>query len=122
MAKEIFKPGFLNNKKFICEIEKSNKSKGFDYILNQYEEFNKVNIVESVDDIDYSLEGWYIYIIKNIEEDDRWLFEDPDNNCMFLQVVNNQHGRDHHVLTNEEIDNLMLCYLKYIGIDNDEIL
>lgn len=81
----------------INKVEKRISDGVYDFLVNfQYDaKFSIVHIVETLADVNYNLEGWHLWVIKKQDEE----VKEP----AFLQLVNNEYGRDHHNLTNDEI-------------------
>lgn len=104
----------------INKIEKRISNGTYDFILTtnvitpwgyelQYDrDFSIVNIVNHENDIDFDKPGWNIWICKNVSNVTK---REIGRNQLFLQIVNNEYGCDHHFLTDEQISMLLDFFL-----------
>jgi len=104
----------LNKKKFIEIMENNIKDGIYDYLLPSqffYGEFNIIHIVEDDSKINWKENGWHIYIVKNVDPVTKSEMGYKDDECLFIQLVNNESGFDHHFLTDEEINDMVAFFL-----------
>lgn len=105
----------LTQKQLVEFIEKrinNEKDTYFDYIVDSFGDmdYSWVHIINNADEIDWSMKGWQLWIIKNIPEEDKHLYKDPKNECMFLQLAVGPWGNDHHMLLPGEINSFLTFF------------
>lgn len=87
----------------INKVEKIINGEERGYIVNPFwdPKISIVHIVEKMKDINYVLEGWHLWVVK----------KGSNKKPCFLQLVRNEYGLDHHLLTEDEIYDFLEVFL-----------